>query len=111
MLQGREVALIERLHDAPDAMPLQKQRETPRLMVAATAGMVAVSLLLTVFAGPLYSYSTRAGEQLADSGLFVSEVLDNPNEVSSGSGKNEIDGYDPRASKAESAIAQAGEVS
>jgi hypothetical protein len=38
-------------------------------------------------------------------------VLDNPNEVSSGSGKNEIDGYDPRASKAESAIAQAGEVS
>ncbi len=111
MLQGREVALIERLHDAPDAMPLQEQRETPRLMVAATAGMVAVSLLLTVFAGPLYSYSTRAGEQLADSGLFVSEVLDNPNEVSSGSGKNEIDGYDPRASKAESAIAQAGEVS
>lgn len=111
MLQGREVALIERLHDAPDAMPLQKQRETPRLMVAATAGMVAVSLLLTVFAGPLYSYSTRAGEQLADSGLFVSEVLDNPNEVSSGSGKNEIDGYDPRASKAESAIAQVGEVS
>ena len=111
MLQGREVALIERLHDAPDAMPLQKQRETPRLMVAATAGMVAVSLLLTVFAGPLYSYSPRAGEQLADSGLFVSEVLDNPNEVSSGSGKNEIDGYDPRASKAESAIAQAGEVS
>ena len=58
-----DLKLIEHLHDAPDAMPLQEQRETPALMIAATAGMVAVSVLLTVAAGPLYAYATRAGEQ------------------------------------------------
>lgn len=111
MLQGREVALMERLHDAPDALPLQEQRETPGLMVAATAGMVAVSVLLTVFAGPLYAYATRAGEQLSDSGVFVAEVLKNPNSMSSGSGKNEIDGYDPRQGNANLDATKAGDIS
>lgn len=95
MLQGREEALIERLHDAPDALPLQEQRETPTLMIAATAGMVGVSLLLTVFAGPLYAFATRAGEQLAESELLVEAVLGDPTEVGSGSGNNEVEGYDP----------------
>ena len=111
MLQGREVALIEHLHDAPDAMPLQEQRETPALMITATAGMVAVSVLLTVAAGPLYAYATRAGERLAEPEQFVSAVLDNPNNVSSGSGKNEIDGYDPRQSESGSGTKEAGDAS
>ena len=111
MLQGREVALIEHLHDAPDAMPLQEQRETPALMIAATAGMVAVSVLLTVAAGPLYAYATRAGERLAAPEQFVAAVLDNPNNVSSGSGKNEIDGYDPRQSESGSGTKEAGDAS
>ena len=111
MLQGREVALIEHLHDAPDAMPLQEQRETPALMITATAGMVAVSVLLTVAAGPLYAYATRAGERLAEPEQFVSAVLDNPNNVSSGSGKNEIDGYDPRQSESVAGTKEAGDAS
>lgn len=111
VLQGREVALIEHLHDAPDAMPLQEQRETPALMVAATAGMVAVSVLLTVAAGPLYAYAVRAGERLSDSTQFVNAVLDNPNDVSSGSGKNEVEGYDPRQSESDSGSAGAGDAS
>ena len=111
MLQGREVALIERLHDAPDAMPLQEQRETPALMIAATAGMVAVSVLLTVAAGPLYAYATRAGERLAAPEQFVAAVLDNPNNVSSGSGKNEIEGYDPRQSESVAGTKEAGDAS
>ena len=48
-------------------------------MIAATAGMVAVSVLLTVAAGPLYAYATRAGERLAAPEQFVAAVLDNPN--------------------------------
>lgn len=111
MLQGREVALIEHLHDAPDAMPLQDQRETPALMIAATAGMVAVSVLLTVAAGPLYAYATRAGERLAAPEQFVAAVLDNPNNVSSGSGKNEIEGYDPRQSESVAGTKEAGDAS
>lgn len=111
MLQGREVALIEHLHDAPDAMPLQEQRETPALMIAATAGMVAVSVLLTLAAGPLYAYATRAGERLAAPEQFVAAVLDNPNNVSSGSGKNEIEGYDPRQSESVAGTKEAGDAS
>ncbi len=37
---------------------------TPRLMAGATIGLAAVGLALTVFAGPLYDLSTRAGEGL-----------------------------------------------
>ncbi len=100
MLQGREVDLLERLHDAPDALPLQQQRETPRLMIGATTGMVAVGLALTVFAGPLYAYATRAGEDLVRPGLMVERVLgpDRPG-LGGGSGDTEPEGgYDPFAS-------------
>jgi len=95
VLQGREVALLERLHDAPDARPLQQQRETPRLMITATTGMVAVGLALTVFAGPLYEYATRAGEDLVQPGLMVERVLggDDPG-LGGGSGVTDPE-YDP----------------
>lgn len=99
ILHGRETAMIEQLHDAPDARPLQEQRETPALMIAATAGMVGVSLLLTIFAGPLFSYATRAGEQLAQSEQLVDAVLGNNQSIGSGSGNNEAEGYDPKRLK------------
>lgn len=99
ILHGRETAMIEQLHDAPDARPLQEQRETPALMIAATAGMVGVSLLLIIFAGPLFSYATRAGEQLAQSEQLVDAVLGNNQSIGSGSGNNEAEGYDPKLLK------------
>ncbi|MET0303412.1 MAG: proton-conducting transporter membrane subunit, partial [Microbacteriaceae bacterium] len=43
---------------------VREARSTPKLMIGATAGMVVVSVLLTVFAGPLYALSARAGESL-----------------------------------------------
>ncbi len=98
MLLGREAALLERLHDAPDAQPLQEQRETPRLMVTATTGMVAVSVLLTIFAGPLYEYSSRAGERLTDPALMVEEVFDGPaanGALGGGSGDTGIGRHEP----------------
>ncbi len=101
MLLGREAALLERLHDAPDAMPLQEQRETPALMVAATTGMVAVSVLLTIFAGPLYEYSTRAGERLMEPGLMVEEIFgaDHSDMLGGGSGTTELEDYDPESAR------------
>ena len=90
MLREREEALLERLHDAPDAQPQQKQKEIPRLMVGATAGMVVVSVALTIFAGPLYTYSWRAGEDLAQPGKLVQQVLgDTPGGLGGGSGTTE----------------------
>ncbi|XPP25406.1 MAG: Na+/H+ antiporter subunit D [Leucobacter sp.] len=97
VLQGREVALLERLHVAPDEIPLQQQRDTPRLMVGATTGMVVVSLALTVFAGPLFAYATRAGQELVEPGLLVERVLGSQEgELGGGSGDTEPPGgYDP----------------
>lgn len=75
LLRNREVELLETLHDAPDAQPTRAQREIPRLMFGATSGMVVVSLVLTIFAGPLYAYAVRAGEQMAQPGNLVEKVL------------------------------------
>jgi multicomponent Na+:H+ antiporter subunit D len=47
----------------------------PRLMTGATAGITAVSLAIALFAGPLYAFSERAAEDLADPTRYVSEVL------------------------------------
>ncbi|MBN9613164.1 MAG: Na+/H+ antiporter subunit D, partial [Actinobacteria bacterium] len=86
VLRGREVALLERLHDAPDALPRQEQRETPRLMLWATGGMVAVSLALTVFAGPLYAYASHAGADLTEPERLVDRVLQQQGDTGAGHG-------------------------
>ncbi len=87
MLREREEALFEQLHDAPDAAPQQEQKEIPKLMIAATAGMVVVSVGLTIFAGPLYAYADRAGENMAEPGRMVELVLgDTPGQLGGGSG-------------------------
>ena len=93
MLRQREEAMIEQLHDAPDAGPLREERQIPRLMTAATAGMVAVSISLTVFAGPLYAYATRAGEDMANPAFIVKTVLgETPLQLGGGSGDTEPEG-------------------
>lgn len=86
-LREREEALFERLHDAPDAQPQQKRKTIPSLMVGATTGMVLVSITLTVFAGPLYDYAWKAGQDLAEPGRLVQKVLgDSQNGLGGGSG-------------------------
>lgn len=93
VLRDREDALLERLHDAPDAIPRQEQRQIPGLMVGATAGMVAVSVVLTLFAGPLYAYSERAGEMLTEPAQIVKLVLepDEDSRLGGGSGRTVLD--------------------
>ncbi len=87
ILREREEALLERLQDAPGATPNQEKKEIPRLMFAATAGMVAVSIALTIFAGPLYAYAARAGQDMAAPGEMVQLVLgDTPGSLGGGSG-------------------------
>jgi multicomponent Na+:H+ antiporter subunit D len=44
-------------------------------MVAATAGMVAVTLGLTVVAGPLYGMADRAAVDLLDRSPYIEAVL------------------------------------
>jgi len=47
----------------------------PATMVAATAAMVAVGVLLAVAAGPLWSLCTRATEDLVDRNAYIRTVL------------------------------------
>ncbi len=63
---------------AEDADPVEQGNEVrniPKLMTAATAGMVVASLALTVFAGQLYGLSTRAGENLAGPDFYIQAVF------------------------------------
>ena len=47
----------------------------PRTMVGPTAALVAVGLLLTVVAGPLYSYADRAAATMQDNSNYIDAVL------------------------------------
>ncbi|MBV0896052.1 Na+/H+ antiporter subunit D [Microbacterium sp. NC79] len=55
---------ISYLGNAPAADDTREQRVIPRIMTAATTGMVAVTVALTVFAGPLYDVCMRVGDAL-----------------------------------------------
>jgi len=62
-----ETAPLERvayLGAAPAAGVPTERRVIPRIMTATTAGMVVVTIALTVFAGPLYDVCARIGESL-----------------------------------------------
>ncbi len=56
--------ILDRLVEAPNAESARASKTVPKLMTGATMGMVFVTLLLTVFAGPLINYSQRAGQVL-----------------------------------------------
>ena len=74
-VEGYESPLLNNVSEAPNAPVVQATRTAPKLMVAATAGMVLVSLALTVFAGPLYGIATRAGENLEGPSFYIDIVF------------------------------------
>lgn len=51
------------------------QEPLPRAMVFPTSLLVIFGLLLTVAAGPLYSYANRAAAEITTPGLYISRVL------------------------------------
>ncbi|MGP3533526.1 Na+/H+ antiporter subunit D [Microbacterium sp. RD1] len=59
-------ARISYLGAAPAAGTQTERRVIPRIMTAATSGMVVVTVALTVFAGPLYDVCVRIGETLLE---------------------------------------------
>ncbi len=64
-------ARVGYLGDAPAAGDQSERRVIPRIMTTATAGMVAVTVALTVFAGPLYHLCASIGEALQDPVVLV----------------------------------------
>ena len=76
LLREREETMFDKLQDAPDALPAQEKKGIPKLMITATAGMIAVSLVLTFAAGPLLGYAERGGNDLAAPENLAKLVLD-----------------------------------
>ena len=66
---------ISYLGASPAAAVETERRVIPRIMTAATAGMVAVTIALTVFAGPLYEVCARIGASLLDP-VSISQLQD-----------------------------------
>ena len=44
-------------------------------MLIPTGGLIAVGLVLTVFAGPIFAFRERASAEVLDRGQYVSAVL------------------------------------
>ena len=74
-VEDYESDLLANISEAPHQAAVAKTRTTPRLMIAATGVMVAVSIALTVFAGPLYGIASRAGENLEGPSFYVDLVF------------------------------------
>ena len=72
---GYEGTALDHVSEAPGGPVLTAPRVIPRLMIAATAGMVVVSVALTVFAGPLFGVAARAGENLEGPSFYVDTVM------------------------------------
>ncbi len=67
--------LTENLKDDPYAGEKVRTRPLPKLMIGATAAMVALGVALTVFAGPLYDVATRAGDDLQGTERYITSIL------------------------------------
>ena len=74
-VEGYESTLLDNVSEAPGENTMTETRTVPRLMIAATAGMVVASIALTVFAGPLFGISSRAGENLEGPSQYVQLVF------------------------------------
>ncbi|MAM55151.1 Na+/H+ antiporter subunit D [uncultured Microbacterium sp.] len=59
-------ARISYLDAAPEASVQTERRVIPRIMTASATGMVAITVALTVFAGPIYDVCTRIGSALLE---------------------------------------------
>ncbi|MFF2271817.1 Na+/H+ antiporter subunit D [Agromyces sp. NPDC058136] len=74
-LEGYESVLLGSVLEAPEGATVTATRTAPVLMITATAALVAVTVCLTVFAGPLFDLAGRAAEGLADPSIYVSIVF------------------------------------
>ncbi|HRL79979.1 MAG TPA: Na+/H+ antiporter subunit D [Propioniciclava sp.] len=72
---GTPVAYTKAVSDEEDELPINpSEGPMPRIMVAATFGLIGLSVALTVFAGPLYEYTTLAARALLNAD-YVTAVL------------------------------------
>lgn len=69
------VATATEVEMPPAAGAVRALRPLPRTMVGATAALAALTVALTVLAGPLYGLADRAADDLVDREPYVSSVF------------------------------------
>ncbi|MCS4277805.1 multicomponent Na+:H+ antiporter subunit D [Mycetocola sp. BIGb0189] len=74
-VEGYQSPLLESLAESPEDSGTVATKQTSRLMVGATTGMVGLTLLLTVFAGPIFGYAERAAAQVENVDNYISAVF------------------------------------
>ncbi|WP_157000684.1 Na+/H+ antiporter subunit D [Agromyces laixinhei] len=74
-LDGYESALLGSVLEAPEGATVTAKRTTPVLMVAATTTLVVLTIMLTVFAGPMFELTSRAADGLTNPDVYVSLVF------------------------------------
>lgn len=73
---GRSLLTRRRVQrEAQRRMARQESAKLPVGMLGATTAIVAVSVLLTVAAGPIYDVAAKAGASLSDRSIYVDAVL------------------------------------
>ena len=75
-LDGFESPLTERLEEDPAAAVVTEQKSNSALMTGATATMVAVTVALTIFAGPIFNIASDAGANLKAPAQYIDSVQD-----------------------------------
>ena len=66
-------ALSDHLEESPDDI-VSEQRDNTRIMNGATTLMVAVTVAMTVFAGPLFEYADSAAANLTEPDRYIEQV-------------------------------------
>ena len=74
-VEGYTSELLSSVQEAPEGATIVATRTMPPLMLVATTALVVVSVLLTVFAGPLFDLTTAAAHDLVDPSAYVSLVF------------------------------------
>ncbi len=73
-----EGRLTDRLQEHADAEGSSTTLSTtPRLMVVAATGLIALTVCLTVFAGPLFALAERAAENVVEPQVYIDAVFPN----------------------------------
>ncbi len=73
---GYSSTYLNSLVESPDDEgEVSREATTPRLMVAATTGMVVITIALTVFAGPLFALGDRTAQEIANRDAAIANVL------------------------------------
>ncbi|MDJ1371932.1 Na+/H+ antiporter subunit D [Gulosibacter molinativorax] len=66
--------LTDQLEEVPDGEVITETKTNSTLMNVATATMVLITVLMTVFAGPIYEIADAASENLMDPTQYVATV-------------------------------------